>query len=233
MNTDHQSSFVDALTQAARENPLAAALIGGGALWLLMGKGGAREISSAYTELVRPTAEFGVRTTKRAVKASADAIHGEAEDLEDRSRSAASDEGAALSTRAGSLKTATAETANRVKAQMSNASDAVPDIGKHYERARSALGELLEQQPLVLGAFGLAIGAGLANAAAATHIERGWAGSSSRSLQTAVNARTADIMEAAGEAVSDIASDAKARAKRAADTMRQVGDGATETKTHL
>ena len=32
-----QGSFVDGLAAAARENPLAAALIGGGALWLLIG----------------------------------------------------------------------------------------------------------------------------------------------------------------------------------------------------
>ena len=32
-----QGSFVDSVVIAARENPLAAALIGGGALWLLVG----------------------------------------------------------------------------------------------------------------------------------------------------------------------------------------------------
>ena len=36
MNGSH-GSFIDGLSAAARENPLAAALIGGGALWLLIG----------------------------------------------------------------------------------------------------------------------------------------------------------------------------------------------------
>ena len=31
-----QTGFLDGLTSAARDNPVAAALIGGGALWLLM-----------------------------------------------------------------------------------------------------------------------------------------------------------------------------------------------------
>jgi ElaB/YqjD/DUF883 family membrane-anchored ribosome-binding protein len=228
MNTDHQSSFVDALTQAARENPLAAALIGGGALWLLVGKGGARGVSSAYTELLRPTAELGLRNTRRAVKNSA-AVHDEAEDLDDESRSAASDASATLSARAASLRNATAETANRAKDQISNLSDALPNMRKHYEGTRSALGELLEQQPLLLGAFGIAIGAGLASAAAVTRFERGWAGSTSHSFKAAVNDRTEDMIDAAGEAVSDIASDAKERAKRAADSVRQTAGRTAET----
>jgi hypothetical protein len=32
-----QTGFFDSLTSAVQENPLAAALIGGGALWLLIG----------------------------------------------------------------------------------------------------------------------------------------------------------------------------------------------------
>ena len=38
-----QDSFVDSVVAAARDNPVAAALIGGGALWLLMGSDNAQK----------------------------------------------------------------------------------------------------------------------------------------------------------------------------------------------
>ena len=41
-----QASFVDSVIIAARENPIAAALIGGGALWLLIGS---EKLKSAAT----------------------------------------------------------------------------------------------------------------------------------------------------------------------------------------
>ena len=55
------SSFVSNLSQAARDNPLAAALIGGGALWLMFGN---RAIGGAFgglTSAVHPLAEAGMR----------------------------------------------------------------------------------------------------------------------------------------------------------------------------
>jgi hypothetical protein len=42
--TRDSDTFVSSLSQAARDNPLAAALIGGGALWLMFGN---RPIASA------------------------------------------------------------------------------------------------------------------------------------------------------------------------------------------
>ena len=51
-----QTGFFDNLVAAAQENPLAAALIGGGALWLLVGddrlKGAARSTASAASGVV-------------------------------------------------------------------------------------------------------------------------------------------------------------------------------------
>ena len=49
-----QGSFVDSVIIAARENPVAAALIGGGALWLLIGNEKLKSAASLATETLSP-----------------------------------------------------------------------------------------------------------------------------------------------------------------------------------
>ena len=56
-----QGSFVDSVIIAARENPIAAALIGGGALWLLIGNEKLKSAASlatttAFPHQIRPRA---------------------------------------------------------------------------------------------------------------------------------------------------------------------------------
>ncbi|WP_369539502.1 hypothetical protein [Bradyrhizobium japonicum] len=64
-----QPGFFDSLAAAARENPLAAVLIGGGALWLIAGddkiKGAARSTAAAAADAV----DSGVSTMRTAASA--------------------------------------------------------------------------------------------------------------------------------------------------------------------
>ena len=62
-----QGSFIDGLAAAARENPLAAALIGGGALWLLIGSDKLKNAGSSVTSAAAaPLADIGVRAQRSA-----------------------------------------------------------------------------------------------------------------------------------------------------------------------
>ena len=61
-----QGSFVDSVVMAARENPLAAALIGGGALWLLIGNEKLKSAASSATAAAFPSADTGARNQRSA-----------------------------------------------------------------------------------------------------------------------------------------------------------------------
>ena len=55
-----QNSFVDSAVAAARENPVAAALIGGGALWLLMGSDNLKRAASSAAATSFPSTDTSV-----------------------------------------------------------------------------------------------------------------------------------------------------------------------------
>ena len=68
-----QGNFIDGLTAAARENPLAAALIGGGALWLLIGSNRLKNAASSVTSAAEPLADLGARAQRSAASGWEDA----------------------------------------------------------------------------------------------------------------------------------------------------------------
>ena len=78
-------------------------------------------------------------------------------------------------------------------------------------QAQSSLSDLLERQPLVLGAVGIAIGATVAGALAKSSLEDEWVGGLSDSLK-------ADLKERA-EAVSQSVSEASTRSRPSSLTL--------------
>jgi hypothetical protein len=208
MTIESQPRFMDVLTQAARDNPLAATLIGGGALWLLFG----RQASSAYSEVVRPAAELGLRTAAHAVSEVGDSVRKQAEALDGGARSAASRVASDAAGRTAAATDAATEKLRGAKQRLQGASDALPNLGGRVQEARSALSDMLERQPLVLGAVGVAIGAALAGAAAATRLEEKWAGETSRSLKDGVTERVGATLSVAEDAARAIGAEARAGA---------------------
>ena len=61
-----QGSFVDSVIIAARENPIAAALIGGGALWLLIGNEKLKSAASLATTTSFPSSDTAARHRRSA-----------------------------------------------------------------------------------------------------------------------------------------------------------------------
>src|SRR5690349_2621374 len=61
-----QTGFFDNLVSAVRENPLAAALVGGGALWLLAGNDKLKSAASSATAAAAPIVDIGARNLRAA-----------------------------------------------------------------------------------------------------------------------------------------------------------------------
>jgi hypothetical protein len=201
-----KTGFIDSLVSAARENPLPAALIGGGAFWLLAGSAvksaatsaaaaaspmvdiGARNLRSAAGSLQRTSAastateidqdrSFGVGETMREPrKAASEAISGGADKIRDRFN----------------------EGVTYTRENFRKLSNPLP--GKEaLTKAQSSLADMFERQPLVLGAIGLAIGAAVAGAFQTSELENDWIGDLSDDVKADLNTRVGAVSQSLRE----------------------------------
>src|SRR5262245_47341035 len=91
-----KTGFVDSLLQAAKDNPLAAALIGGGALWVLTGNEAIKGVAKSAAGVASPAVDAGasaVRSAKtvfeRSPPTAPDLEHGSSFDMGGAARKAA------------------------------------------------------------------------------------------------------------------------------------------------
>jgi hypothetical protein len=175
--SEQASDFVRDLGDAARKNPISAALIGMGAVWLFTGGRTAERVG----DLVRGAGFDRIPDAAgNALDAARSTLRSGTESIGDRVSSATEtlkDAGAAgldRVTRAGS------EVADTAYGYAQNIPDA---SGALFSTARENLSELFRAQPLALGAVGLAIGAGIAAALPATDLEAEYFGEASDSFK--------------------------------------------------
>jgi hypothetical protein len=198
--SERGTDFVRDLGDAARKNPLSAALIGMGALWLFTGS---RPVERAG-EFVRrtglnriPDAAGNVLETARStLKSGADFGSGGVTSATETLR----DGGAAALDGAARFGREHADAASEY-------ARSIPESGAEmFDTVRSNLTELFRAQPLALGAIGLAIGAGIAAALPGSEVEAAYLGEASDTVKAKVaefateqTARAADVMEAVTE----------------------------------
>jgi hypothetical protein len=229
-----QNDFFGGLVSAVRDNPLAAALIGGGALWLLIGekkKGAASSATAAASSAVNegtrnlreaasrfqttaapPTApemdhddSFRIgETLRQAGTAASDAISGAADKVRDRF-----DEGVAY--------------AHENFGRLGN-----PLPGEAFTKAQSSLADLLERQPLVLGAIGLAIGAAVAGAFRISDLENEWVGDLSDGMKADLNGRAGAVTQSLREASDTLKAELSDTGAEAVDRVKQAGIDAAD-----
>jgi hypothetical protein len=229
------NAFMNNLTQAARDNPLAAALIGGGALWLLCGNRAFGSMAAGAASIAQPVADAGMRGMSSAADAVTGAGSRATEAVAQTARSMTRTATEAAASGAAAIRDRATEGVNRTAETLGSAPDPRPylekgyaGIEKGYSSAQSALTDLLERQPLVLGAIGIAIGAGVANAIGKTSVENEWAGSLSDEFKDAVKGRAEHVAETAKRAGGDVASEFRAAAGEAADKLRKTGEEAVQ-----
>jgi hypothetical protein len=119
-------------------------------------------------------------------------------------------------------------------------SDATPKSRDDFLRsARNTLSAALERQPLLLGAIGVAIGAGIGSMFASTQTENELLGATGTAVKDKVQSMASDVVGATGEAIDRMATEAntqgltpsafKAQAKAAGDKLKAVGGAARKS----
>lgn len=271
-----RNDFIGSLTAAARDNPLAAALIGGGALWLLMGNrplraafnGAQSAVSSAGDGVASATGSLrdaAMRTAEswRSDRGSTDNVQPMQTEQSGSSQSGSSgwsaragmdglrQAGASIADRASGMADRASSMADRASSMADRASgmagraaglvsdgwsrtaeaarslpNPLPAASAAYERTRSSLTEILEQQPLALGVVGLAIGAAVASAMPATQIEQEWAGDLSNQVRQDLGERAEAVKQTLREAAGTMKSEVGDMVAESADRLRQTGQDA-------
>jgi hypothetical protein len=191
--SDRTSGFVQDLGDAVKQNPVSAALIGMGVMWLFASRG-------------RP---FGTAPSLRGIAdAAQDVWQGASSNLQ-----AAS----------GGVQNGISSMSNRVREQAASVSNTIGESGSRLASnvadragefpgavtgalgdARESLAEMFRSQPLALGAVGLAIGAAVAASLPMTDVESEYFGETSDMVKD-------QMSEMAGE-----------KAQQAADIGRKV-----------
>jgi hypothetical protein len=228
-----QTGFFDHLVAAAKENPLAAVLIGGGALWLMAGddriKGAARSTAAAASGVV----DGGVSTMRTAASAlqrtaapptAPEMDHEGSLDGSDTLRSAAS---GVLSGTADKMRAQFEDGVEMVRDGFAKLGDQVPG-GEAVSKAKSSLSDVLEKQPLVLGVVGLAIGAAVAGAFRTTDIENEYVGETSDAVKADLNSRVGAVSQALRENSDTLLAEVSDTGGEALDRIRQTGMDAVE-----
>ena len=209
------SDFIQDLGEAARKNPLAAALIGMGVLWLFTGSRPAERagdfIRSTGLDRIPDAAGNAFDAARSTLRSGTDSL---GERLT--SASAFVKDGVVDAFDAATYGREYNNTASEYVA-------AIPGSGSEiFETVRANLSEVFRAQPLALGAIGIAIGAGIAAALPGTEIEAGYLGENSDS----VRAKAAQFAAEQADRVATIAGNVVEAVKEEASNQGLTLEGA-------
>lgn len=229
---------MEGLTAAARENPLAAALIGGGALWLLIGSDKLKNAAGSVTSAAAPVADLGARAQRSASSTWEDtygSMRNRASQMQDEASRGINETVRNATTAASDAMSGAAETiGERFDEGMAGAGEMFDRLGRvlprkeTFRQAQSALSDLLERQPLILGAVGLAIGATVAGALAKSSLEDEWVGGLSDSLKADVQERAGAVSQSVREASDTLQAELADAGAEFADRVQQAGGDALD-----
>ena len=224
-----KAGFFDSLVSAARENPLAAALIGGGALWLLVGNDKLKGAASSAAAAASPMVDIGARNLRSATPGlrtaappTAPVDHDGSFRVRDTLRDAGSAASEAMSGAADKIRDRFDEGVAYARESFGNLGNPLP--GKEsITKAQSSLADIFEQQPLVLGAIGLAIGAAVAGAFRTSDLENEWIGDLSDDVKADLNTRAGAVSQSLREASDTLKAELSDTGAEALNRVRQAG----------
>jgi hypothetical protein len=224
----NEPGFMENLREAVRENPLSAALIGGGALWLLLGNERLKRAATSVTAASAPVADIGANLRANAPKFTSspptapEMDHGSSQHVGDTLREATTAASDAASGAADAIKDRFDEGVAYAQRNFSKASEALP--GKEtLAQVQSSFADLLERQPLLLGAIGLAVGAAVAGAFSASDLENEWVGELSDSVKEDLNARAGAVSQSVREASDTLTAEVEDIGAETLERLQETG----------
>jgi hypothetical protein len=225
---DRTGPVVDRLNTAIRENPLAAGLIGAGIAWMLFG--GTKGLGTAASVATNVAARAGsaATTAGNAVTDGLTKVGSKAASMKD----AASEIVGSVASIVPDMSLPDTERASEVGAdarsmiseQLTSAAAKGSEYGKVLQ---SKLSESLERQPLLLGAIGLAVGAGIASTFGSTAVEGSLMGEQGAPVREKLQGLAGDIKDRASKVVADVKEEAGRQgltAERAKNVAADIGE---------
>lgn len=226
--SSEKPGFVDSLLTAAKDNPMAAALVGGGLLWLITGDEKMRTAAKSFTAAMVPAKDLGAKAAPSAASVFKTSPT-TAPDLNEETHEAAG----AVRKAAGAASDAVSNTAEKVRGHLNDgiayAQETLSGIadssdGKQtYEKAQSTLAGAFERQPLLLGAVGIAIGAAVAGAFRVTALESETIGKLSDDVKNDFGRRTQAVAQSLREAADTVKAEFSDLGTEALDRAKQAG----------
>lgn len=233
--------FVDSLNVAVRENPVAASLIGMGALWMLFG--GARvpsfgaKLNNAARSVAGAVGDAGEATAgglSSAASQVANAAHHVGESISSGIQGAGTIVKDAMATGYNAASDLSSGSLGEMAGTTGRASQPAVHSEMNFGTSlRKNLSETLDHQPLLLGAIGFAIGAGIASAFPSTTIEKDFMGEAGAAVKEKMQEFASETKEAAQTKGKQILDDVKREAaaqgltpSAATDALKSVGEKA-------
>jgi hypothetical protein len=253
MGANSGGDFLGALQDAVRENPISAALIGMGVFWMFMGGRNVSLFGGGGSKSIFGTAAQGAEQFAGAARnagASMGASVNQATQAMKRpawqtgSNAATATDDAASRTAARAADAAVSgyqaatEMASRTIETMSNATttaaSALQETTGNWSRGvQGTLSDVLERQPLLLGALGIAIGAGIAASVPITETEQKVMGEASDLVREKVSEKAAEVTGQMNEIADAALSEAKAQGitpEKMGEVVQAIGSKMTGEK---
>ena len=193
------ADFVRKLTGQVKNNPLPVAVVGTGLAWLILARGDSDSRGHAFrtarsnetTDILKDTGSSALQAGRETLHDATAAVSGVTSSVADKASSAANAV-ASAATRAG----------DAYERGASAVSEKVGVFSAQGSRAGAAITDLVREQPLLLGAVGLALGAIFGAVMPSTRTEDELMGETKESLKS-------NIKRAAGEQIDRAAAAGK------------------------
>jgi hypothetical protein len=226
-----QTDFFGSMVSSVRDNPLAAALIGGGALWLLVGEKKLKGAASSATAAASSAVNEGTRNLREAASrfhttaappTAPEMDHDDSFRIGEPLRQAGTAASDVISGVADKVRDRFDGGVAYARENFGKLGNPLP--GKEaFTKAQSSLTGVLERQPLVLGAVGLAIGAAVASAFAISDLESGWVGDLSDGVKADLNERAGAVTQSLREASDTLKAELGDTGAEAVNRVKQAG----------